>query len=172
MKASLLTTAALAGLLALSGCAAAPSDSAGTPTEGSSTPAAVAGAGAAEAPSASAPSPGSAGAAAQSTTQGTDSTAGKVHFTGDYTQTTEADSAKILELNKQWISPEKEAELKAKLDSAGLSSNIPGEIAADWYSSRAGSYCQAYFDGHNLNPEGVWIEVGNAVRSVYCPELG
>jgi hypothetical protein len=170
MKTSLLTAAALAGLLALSGCAAASSDSAAA-TGGSKAPAASATAGAAEAPSPAAPSSAAAAAAAASS-QGTASTADKVHFTGDYTQTTEADSAKLTELSKQWYSPEKEAALKAKLEGAGLSSNIPASKAGEWYS-RAAASCQAMFDGHPLTPpSAVWVEIDSIVRATYCPELG
>jgi hypothetical protein len=169
MKTSLFTAAALAGLLALSGCTAASSDG-GTPTAGSSAPAASASAGAAEAPSPAAPSS-AAAAAAQPSPQATGSTEGKVHFTGDYTQTTEADSAKLTELSKQWYSPEKEAALKAKLEGAGLSSNIPASKAGEWYS-RAAASCQAMFDGHPLTPpSAVWVEIDSIVRATYCPEL-
>lgn len=173
MKTSLLTAAVLAGLLALSGCAAASSDSAATPTESSTAPAAPAASNAAV-PSGSsdaASSSPAADAAGQPSTQGTASTEGKVHFTGDYTQTTAADSARILELSKQWHSPEKEAALKAKLADSGLSSNIPAEIAGEWYS-RAATACQARFDGHAMTVEGAWVKIDNLVRETYCPELG
>jgi hypothetical protein len=170
MKTSFFTAAALAGLLALSGCAAAASDSA-APTAGSGAPVASAAAGAAEAPSPAAPSSPSADAAVQPSPQATGSTEGKVHFTGDYTQTTEADSAKLTELSKQWYSPEKEAALKAKLEGAGLSSNIPASKAGEWYS-RAAASCQAMFDGHPLTPpSAVWVEIDSIVRATYCPEL-
>jgi hypothetical protein len=108
----------------------------------------------------------------EASTAANSSTEGKLHFAGDYSQTTEADSNAIQELSKQWVTPEKQAALKAKLDAAGLSSNIPAEIQPDWYSVRSGAICQMRFDGHTREPEGVFIEIEKIVVSEYCPELG
>lgn len=171
MKASLLTAAALATLLALSGCAAASSDSAPAPSAGAGTPAATNSAPAASSTEAAAQAAPSSSAPAAGSSKSAASTEGKVHFTGDYTKTTAADSDKILELSKQWYSPEKEAALKAKMASAGLSSNIPADIAGEWYS-RAATACQARFDGHTLTVQGVWVKIDDLVRATYCPELG
>lgn len=146
MKSLLLTAAALAGVLTSSGCAAGSSDSEATSTGEASTPAAAPAADASVAPS-SAPSTSSSGAssvaapsssapdaAAQPSAPAAASTEGKVHFTGDYTKTIAADSDRILELSRQWHSPEREAALRAKMASAGLSSNISADVAGEWYS--------------------------------------
>jgi hypothetical protein len=160
MKVSLLATAALAGLL-LSGCAAQ-----GAPAAGGTAAAPSAAAGAPSAATAAQPS-----ASPASATPAALSTEGKVHFTGDYKKTTAADSAKIIELSKQWYSPEKEAALKEKLTGAGLASNIPPEqVAQGWYS-RTATACQAKFDGYKMKTTGVWAEIDKVVTGTYCPEV-
>lgn len=159
MKA-LITSAALAGLLALSGCAAASQDTAPASS-------------AAASPSGMADAQSSASAAAAPTTQAAQAAGpldGKVHFKGDYELTTAADSAEIIEISRQWYSDEKKAALKAKMDAAGLSSNIPADIAPTWYA-RAAASCQAKFDGHPLVVDGVYAQINNLILSTYCPEV-
>lgn len=162
MKASLLTAIALAGVLALTGCGAAATGPSAAPATGGASSPAMAGAqtsvSAAAAPTATA----SAAAA---------STEGKVHFTGDYTKTTAADSDKIIELAQQWYSPAKEATLREKMASTGLVAKASPALPDTWYASSVTS-CQARFDGHIMPLEGFWGEVDSLVRSVYCPEVG
>lgn len=141
----LLAAAVVAGLLALSGCG----------TAASTTPA-------------------SSAAATAPTTQAAQSTSsldGKAHFTGDYAMTTAADSAAIIEIARQWSTPEEKDALKAKMDAAGLSSSIPAEIAPTWYS-RAAVSCQAKFDGHPMPVDGVYAQINTLILDTYCPELG
>lgn len=166
MKASFLTAAAVAGLLALSGCAAASPQS--TSPE-SAAPAAVS---ATVAPSETAKVQPTSSAAAAATPAAAASTGSKVHFTGDYKKATAAETAKIVELSKQWHSPEKEAVLKAKMADAGLASSIPQEqVDHGWYA-RAAAVCQAKFDGLDLPLQGPLLEISEMVTGAYCPEVG
>lgn len=161
MKVSLLTAAALASLLALSGCGAA----------AQSTPSGAAAVSGTASPSGMAEAQSTASAEAAPTTQAALSTEGKVHFSGDYTKTTAADSEKIIELSKQWYTPEKEAVLREKMAGTGLASNIPQEqVDLGWYV-RTATACQAKFDGHKIPMEGVWVEIDKLVTSTYCPEV-
>lgn len=95
---------------------------------------------------------------------------GKANFSGDYTKASPADSAKIIELAKQWHSAEKEALFHEKMDGSGLSSNVPPEQAETWYAQAAGA-CQRRFDGYMPPLQGVWLEIENLALKVYCPEL-
>lgn len=97
-------------------------------------------------------------------------TEGKVHFTGDYTKMTPADSAKVIELGKQWRSPDKQALFQEKMDGSGLSVNVPPEQAETYYG-RAAEACQRRFDDYRPPLEGVWLEIENLALSVYCPGL-
>lgn len=158
---SLITAAALAGLLALTGCAAASQDASAPASSAAASPS-----GMAEAQS-------SESAAAAPTTQASQpagSLEGKVHYNGDYAVTTPAESAEIIEISKQWFSNEKKAALKAKMDAAGLSSKIPADIAPTWYA-RAAASCQAKFDGNPLVVDGVYAEINTLILSTYCPGL-
>ena len=168
MKASLLTAAALAGMLALTGCAAASSDD--TP------PSAVASVAASASPSAeAAPQPAAPAAATPAPKSpapaAARSTEGKVHFSGDYMKATAADTAKLLEVSKQWHSPEKEAALKAKMAGAGLASSIPQEqVDQGWYAMAA-AVCQAKFDGFEIPVQGAILKISELVTGTYCPEV-
>jgi hypothetical protein len=162
MKTSLITAVALAGVLALTGCGTAATGTETPATGAASSPAAMAGA-QSSASAAAAPTATASAAAA--------STEGKVHFTGDYTKTTAADSDKIIELAQQWYSPAKEATLREKMASTGLAAKATPALPDLWYASSVTS-CQARFDGHILPLEGFWGEVDSVVRSVYCPEVG
>lgn len=160
MKA-LFTAAALAGLLALSGCAAPAQET-------------IPASSAAASPSGMAEAQSSASAAAAPTTQAAQagsSLPGKAHFKGDYALATAADSAEIIELSRQWYSPEKKAALKAKMDAEGLMSNIPAEIAPTWFA-RAAVSCQAVYDGHPMPVDGVYAKINTLILTTYCPELG
>ena len=168
MKASLFTAIALAGVLALTGCGAAATGTAAAPV----TPAASSPASASAAAKAGAQSSTSAAAAPTATASAAAaSTEGKVHFTGDYTKTSAADSDKIIEIAQQWYSPAKEAELREKMASTGLAAKATPALPDPWYASSVTS-CQARFDGHIIPLAGFWGEVDSLVRSVYCPEVG
>lgn len=169
MKASFLATAAVAGVLALSGCASATPQN--TPQEAAA-PAAVS---VTASPSATAKAeptvPAAAAPATSAASAAAASTEGKVHFTGDYKKATVAETAKIVELSKQWYSPEKEAVLKAKMADAGLASSIPQEqVDQGWYA-RAAAVCQAKFDGLDLPLQGPLLEISQMVTGAYCPEV-
>jgi hypothetical protein len=100
----------------------------------------------------------------------TQATEGKVHHSGDYAAASPADSARIIELARQWHSAEKEALFHEKMDASGLSSNVPPEQAETFYGQAAVA-CQRRFDGHTPPLEGVWVEIESLALSVYCPEL-
>lgn len=160
MKAALLSALALAVVLALTGCGA---DTTGT--------AAASATGAASSPAAAgAPSSGLAASAATASAASA-STEGKVHFTGDYTKTTSADSQKIIELARQWYSPAKEAALREKMASTGLAARAAKSVPDRWYAESVTS-CQARFDGYIVPVSGISAEIDSLVRSVYCPEVG
>ncbi|CAH0157645.1 MULTISPECIES: hypothetical protein [unclassified Arthrobacter] len=173
MKVSLLTAVALIGLFGLTGCTG---QSQGTNSAPES-PAAT---------TASAPPPGTAAESTDSavvpdaalppgqlppTAIPNQLAEGKVHFTGDYTKATPADSAKIIELAKQWHSADKEALFHEKMDGSGLSSNVPPEQAETFYG-RAAEACQRRFDGYKPPLEGSSLEIENLALSIYCPALG
>ena len=178
MKVSLLTAAALVSLFGLAACTSQSNSSA--PASPGPTTASTASA----PPSVTAEAQSADPAAAQPTVQPTvqpttpaadsaPSAAGKVHFTGDYTKTTVADSAdsvKIIELAKQWHSADKEALFHERMDGSGLSSHVPAEQAEAFYGQAAVA-CQRRFDGYAPPLQGVWLEIENLALSVYCPEL-
>ena len=84
---------------------------------------------------------------------------------------TAADTAKLLEVSKQWHSPEKEAALKAKMAGAGLASSIPQEqVDQGWYAMAA-AVCQAKFDGFEIPVQGAILEISELVTGTYCPEV-
>lgn len=164
MKASLLTALGLAGVVALTGCGAATTGTAAAPATGAaSSPAAVG------APSSAVAAP--AATASATASAAAESTEGKVHFTGDYTKTTSADSQKIIELARQWYSPAKEAALREKMASTGLAARAAKSVQDRWYAESVTS-CQARFDGYIVPVSGISAEIDSLVRSVYCPEVG
>ncbi|MET4136472.1 hypothetical protein [Pseudarthrobacter sp. PvP090] len=181
MKA-LITAAALIALFGLTAC----TGQSETANPAPASPSATAASGPAEAPaadSASAPAAPAAPAAPPAETPAADSapaappaanpsplTEGKVHFTGDYTKLTPADSAKITELGKQWRTADKQALFQEKMDGSGLSRNVPPEQAETFYG-QAAEACQRRFDGYKPPLEGVWLEIENLALSVYCPGL-
>ena len=172
MKASLLTAAALIGLFGLTGCTgqaqgtnSAP-ESPASPTA-SAPPSGTAGAESADAALPPAPQTAHPTSPAANSSEFTE---GKVHFTGDYTKATPADSAKITELAKQWHSAQKEALFHEKMDASGLSSNVPPGQGETFYG-RAAEACQRRFDGYKPALEGASLEIEELALSVYCPGL-
>ena len=188
MKVFLFTAAALIGLFGLTGCTgqpqsttseeASPAASTSTsPTETaapSSDPAAAQPSEQPAAPPADAPAvppaDASAAQAAPPAANPAPAIEGKVHFPGDYTKASPADSAKIVELSKQWHSADKEALFHEKMDGSGLSANVPVDQAETFYG-RAAEACQRRFDSYKPPLEGVWLEIENLAVNVYCPEL-
>lgn len=182
MKVSLLTAAALIGVFGLTACTGPSRSTSPAPASPAPTTASTASAqpsGTAEAQSAD---PAAAQPPVQPISeppaQSSAPTAGlaqsapdKVHFTGDHARADVADSAKIIELARQWHSAEKEALFHEKMDGSGLSSNVPAEQAEAFYG-QAATACQRRFDGHTPPLEGVGLEIENLALSVYCPELG
>lgn len=190
MKVFLLTAAALIGLFGLTGCSGQPRSNTSEAASPAATPASTS-------PSETAGSRSTDPAAAQPTEQPAAPPAdalavppaeppaaqatppaanpapaieGKVHFPGDYTKASPADSAKIVELSKQWHSADKEALFHEKMDGSGLSSNVPPDQAETFYG-QAAEACQRRFDGYKPPLEGVRLEIENLAVSVYCPEL-
>lgn len=159
MKTSFLTAAALAGVLAMSGCAAASQGA--SPTDAPSAAASVS-----AAPTMTAVAQPAAPAAAPQSTEG------KAHFAGDYKKATPAETAKVVELSKQWYSPEKESALKAKMAGAGLASSIPQEQADQGWYAKAAAVCQVKFDGVKIPAKGAFLEISQLITSTYCPEVG
>lgn len=184
MKVFLLTAAALIGLFGLTGCSGQPPATTSAPASPAATTASTP-SDTAEAPS-SDPGPAQATEPVPAPAQATEQPAapaappaanpvpaieGKVHFPGDYTKASPADSAKILEISKQWHSADKEALFHEKMDGSGLSSNVPPDQAETFYG-QAAQACQRRFDGYKPPLEGVGLEIEELAVSVYCPELG
>lgn len=179
MKVSLLA-AALIGLFGLTACTAPSGSTSPAPASlapATATTASVPPSGTTEAPATDLATDPSAAqpddpAQAKAPAAGPAPAAGdKAHFSGDHATTDAAESAKIIELAKQWHSAEKEALFHEKMDASGLSSHIPAEQAEAWYGQAAAA-CQRRFDGHMPPLEGPWAEIEKLAVSIYCPELG